>query len=103
MEKENLITVVDFCRYYKVDLSFVQTLEQRGLIETVRAEQAVFVQVDHLASLERLIRIHHDLDIPAENLDVISQLIVELESLHQEIRSLEQRLGFYEQFENSTE
>jgi chaperone modulatory protein CbpM len=103
MEKENLIAVVDFCRYYEVDLSFVQTLEQHGLIETVRSEQTVFVQADRLASLEKLIRIHRDLDIPAESLDVISQLITELESLHQEISSLEKRLGFYEQFENTPE
>lgn len=103
MENENLIAVVDFCRYYKVDQSFVQVLEQHGLVETVRLEQTVFVQMDHLASLEKLVRLHRDLDIPAENLDIISQLLSEVESLRREVRRLRNQVGFYEKLENTPE
>ncbi|HLY69993.1 MAG TPA: chaperone modulator CbpM [Puia sp.] len=96
MENENLISIAEFCRYHHVDSDFIQILEQNGLIETTMVQQSVYVQTDHLGQLEKFVRLHQELNIPAENLDIISHLLSRMENLQQEIKQLKNRLGFYE-------
>jgi chaperone modulatory protein CbpM len=100
MENENLISITEFCRYHHVDVDFIQLLQQNGLIETTIVQQTVYVQTDNLGQLEKFVRLHQELNIPAENLDIVSHLLNRMENLQHEINQLKNRLGFYEQFEN---
>jgi chaperone modulatory protein CbpM len=100
MENENLISITEFCHYHHVDTDFIQLLEQNGLIETTIVQQTVYVQTDDLGQLEKFVRLHQELNIPAENLDIVSHLLNRMENLQHEINQLKNRLGFYEQFEN---
>jgi chaperone modulatory protein CbpM len=100
MEKENLISITEFCRYHHVDPDFIQLLEQNGLVETTIVRQTVYVQTDDLGQLEKFVRLHQELNIPPENLDIVSHLLNRMENLQHEISQLKNRLGFYEQFEN---
>lgn len=102
MENENLISITEFCRYHHVDSGFIQLLEQNGLIETTIVQQTVYVQTDDLGQLEKFVRLHQELNIPAENLDIVSHLLNRMENLQHEINQLKNRLGFYEQFENKS-
>ena len=101
MENENLISITEFCRYHHVDVDFIQLLQQNGLIETTIVQQTVYVQTDNLGQLEKFVRLHQELNIPAENLDIVSHLLNRMENLQHEIKQLKNRLGFYEQFENN--
>jgi hypothetical protein len=60
------------------------------------------VQTDNLGQLEKFVRLHQELNIPAENLDIVSYLLNRMENLQHEISHLKNRLGFYEQFENKS-
>jgi chaperone modulatory protein CbpM len=102
MENENLISITEFCRYHHVDVDFIQLLQQNGLIETTIVQQTVYVQTDNLGQLEKFVRLHQELNIPAENLDIVSHLLNRMENLQHEINQLKNRLGFYEQFENKS-
>ncbi|HSZ86697.1 MAG TPA: chaperone modulator CbpM [Puia sp.] len=102
MENENLISITEFCRYHHVDSDFIQLLQQNGLIETTIVQQTVYVQTDNLGQLEKFVRLHQELNIPAENLDIVSHLLNRMENLQHEIKLLKNRLGFYEQFENNS-
>jgi hypothetical protein len=102
MENENLISITEFCRYHHVDSGFIQLLEQNGLIETTIVQQTIYVQTDNLNQLEKFVRLHQELNIPAENLDIVSHLLNRMENLQHEINQLKNRLGFYEQFENKS-
>ena len=102
MENENLISITEFCRYHHVDSDFIQLLEQNGLIETTIVQQTVYVQTDDLGQLEKFVRLYQELNIPAENLDIVSHLLNRMENLQHEINQLKNRLGFYEQFENKS-
>jgi len=100
MENESLISVTEFCSYHHLDIQFIQLLEQNGLIETTIVEQKTYLPFEQLGQLEKLIRLHQELEIDAQNLDVVSHLLQRMEHLQQEILQLKNRLVFYEHFEN---
>jgi chaperone modulatory protein CbpM len=101
MDNEMLISVIEFCRYHDIDMDFIQSLEQSGLIETQEVQQAAFVHADNLRRLEKFVRLHQELNLPADSLDIVSHLLNRLEGLQHEINQLKNRLGFYERLENN--
>ena len=96
MKSEHLILVSEFCVYHHVEIAFVDSLEQQGLIDTITIEQVVYVKPEQLGRLEKLVRLHQDLAIHAEDLDVVSNLLERLEGLQQQLTHLQNRLVFYE-------
>lgn len=96
MQTDNLISVREFCVYHQIEITFVQTLAQHGLIETVVVEQAVYLEPAQLGRLEKLVRLHQDLAIHPDDLDVIADLLDRLEQLQHQVVQLQNRLAFYE-------
>lgn len=96
MQSEGLISVREFCGHHHLEITFVQTLEQHGLIQTVTVEQALYVQPAQLPQLEKFVRLHQELAIHADDLDVVNDLLERLEDLQQQVTQLQNRLSFYE-------
>lgn len=96
MQAESLISILDFCGYHQLELTFVQTLEQRGLVELITIEQALYVRPEEVARLEKFVRLHQELAIHADDLDIVSELLDRVENLQQQINDLHNRLAFYE-------
>jgi len=101
MENENLIPIAEFCRYHRVDVAFIHLLEQSGLIGTTILQQTVYVRIEDLSQLEKFVRLHQDLEIPADNLDIVSHLLNRMEDLQREIKQLQNRITFYEKLSNN--
>ncbi len=91
-----LISVRDFCVYSHVETTFITHLEERGLIETMVIEQISYVPFEQLPQLEKFVRLHQDLAIHPDDLDVVNDLTERLEGVQQELTSLRNRLLFYE-------
>jgi chaperone modulatory protein CbpM len=96
MENDQLIAIETFCTYYNVEYSFVESLRDHDLIETVVVNEARFLQIPHLSRIERIIRLHQDLDINLEGIEAIQGLLGRIEHLDKELASLRNRLRFYE-------
>ncbi len=96
MITNQLISVRDFCVYSHVETTFVTHLEERGLIQTTIVEQTMYIPFDELPRLEKYVRLHQELAIHPDDLDVVNDLTERLESLQQELISLRNRLVFYE-------
>lgn len=96
MQAPTLISIFDFCVHHHVEVTFVETLAYNGLIETTTVEQAVYIQPEQLTRLEKFVRLHQDLAIHADDLDVVSDLLDRLEGLQQTVVTLQNRLVFYE-------
>ncbi|GAB3757652.1 chaperone modulator CbpM [Spirosoma pomorum] len=97
MNAEDMIPVHDFCVYHHIEISFVQSLEQRGLVETTTVEQSLYVLPSQVARLEKLVRLHQELEIHADDLDVVSNLLDRVEDLQQQVTRLQNQLSFYRQ------
>lgn len=93
---ENLIPASIFCSQHRIEVSFIHSLQDYGLIETTTTEQEVFLQADQLQEIERLMRLHYDLHINLEGIDAVTQLLKRLEKMQEELTYLKNRLRLYE-------
>lgn len=96
MQPDSLLSVQMFCTYHHVELAFVQTLEQRGLIQTVTFEETLYIDPEQVGQLEKFVRLHQDLAIHADDLDVVSELLERIDGLQRQVTQLQNRLAFYE-------
>ncbi|TZF86094.1 hypothetical protein FW774_03290 (plasmid) [Pedobacter sp. BS3] len=99
METSNLILVSEFCTHHHIDVSFISILEQSGLIQTKIIRKTAYLPHEQLNRVERLVRLHQDLDIQADDLDVVAGLLDRMENLQQQVTELKNRLSFYERLE----
>lgn len=93
MQKENLIPV-DVCKtHYKVEISFLRTLDQYGFIHLVSVEERQFIDTEELQTLEKFIRLHYDLDINMEGIEAINFLLERVQNMQYEIEHLKSKLN----------
>jgi hypothetical protein len=90
-----LIPQEECCMQYNIEVTFIQTLNEYGLIETITIEEKPFIPVSQLHELEKFIRLHYDLDINMEGIDVIAHLLSKVKNLQNEIGYLKNRLQVY--------
>jgi hypothetical protein len=93
---KNLIALNEFCVNHNIEISFVSSLQQNGLIEVTTIKEAAFIEADQLQQLEKIIRFYYELDINLEGIETINHLLQRINSLQDEIISLKNRLGLYE-------
>ena len=96
METEYLIAVDEFCASHNIEISFISSLHQSGLIEITTIKNSGFIEADQLRQLEKYIRLYYELDINLEGIETIDHLLLHINSMQDEIRSLRNRLRLYE-------
>ncbi|QGY46103.1 MerR family transcriptional regulator [Maribellus comscasis] len=93
---DDLIAVNEFCVNHNVEISFINLLQQNGLIEISIIESKYFVEKEQLPQLEKFVRFYYDLDINLEGIETITYLLQRIENQQNEIVVLKNRLRFYE-------
>ena len=96
MLPSDLIPAYDFCVHHHVEITFLRTLDRRGIIDVVTVEQTDYVRPEQLTRLERLVRLHQELAIHPDDLDIVSNLLEQVEELQRQVVGLRNRLRFYE-------
>ncbi len=96
MQTEQLILTDTFCISHNVDYAFIRSLYENGLIEITTREEKTFIPESSLEFTEKLIRLHNDLEINLEGVEVVTYLLEQLKQQQQEILKLQNRLRFYE-------
>lgn len=95
MEK-NLIAITTLCSYYKIEFSFINELQRIGLIQVVIIEQDQFIHQDQISDLEKMIRLHNELNVNIEGIDIVFNLLNKEKELREELNTLKNRLRLYE-------
>lgn len=93
MEAENLIPARQFCIHYNIEYAFIDSLCDYGLIEIVTVQDTLFIRKEQVKNIEKMMRLHYDLDINLEGIDAIAHLLQRVDELQNEILSLRNRLG----------
>lgn len=96
METKNLILIEVFCTHHNIEISFIDSLHEFGLIEIVIVEDAKYIPHEQLSEVEKLIRLYYELNINLEGIDVISNLQKRINDLQQELTVAKNKLRIYE-------
>jgi hypothetical protein len=96
MQTEFLVAVDEFCASHDIEISFISSLQQNGLIEITTIEQTGFIDAGQLPQVEKFIRFYYELDINIEGIETISHMLDRIRSMQDEIIALRNRLRLYE-------
>jgi len=94
MENDELIPAEDFCIYHNIEYSFINSLEDSGLIRIQSVEQHIYIPVEELQKLEKFVRLHYDLDINVEGIETINYLLEKIDKMNKEIMQLRNKINF---------
>jgi len=95
MSEPELISTQEFCTRHHVEPNFIYSLREYGLIDVVSNEGNDYLSTDRLNELEKIARLHYDLNINMEGIDVILHLLKQLENAQSELTELQHQLKFY--------
>lgn len=96
MDEKYLVAIDEFCASHKIEISFVSSLQESGLIELTTVRESNFIEVEQLVKLEKFIRLYYELDINLEGIETINYLLLRINSMNDEIRLLRNTLRLYE-------
>ncbi len=96
MQTEEMIPADEFCIHHNIELSFIYSLKESGLVETVSTEEKIFLPVNQLPNLEKLVRLYYEMDINLEGMETITYLLQRMNAMQQQLIQLSNRLSRYE-------
>lgn len=96
MRTEEMISANEFCIYHNIDLSFITSLKDSGLIAITTVEEKIFVPVSELSKIEKLVRLYYEMDINLEGIETISYLLQRMNEMQEQVLHLNNRLRRYE-------
>ncbi|MDC8001739.1 chaperone modulator CbpM [Aequorivita todarodis] len=96
MAREKYILVSHYCAQTHIEDSFVKQLHEYGLISFEEKQNDVFIDEKDISEIERMFRLHHELGINFEGLDVIKQMLKRMQKMEREMDLLQKRLRLYE-------
>lgn len=96
MEAQELIIIDVFCQEYQIEINLINDLEAFGLIETIVQNENKYLDKSQLVHVEKIIRLHNDLNINKEGIEIILDLLEKEKQLLSEIKNLKNRLDLYE-------
>lgn len=96
MHTEEMIPANEFCIHHNIELSFILSLNEYGLIEIISTEEKILLPANQLSHLEKLVRLHYEMDINLEGIETITYLLKRIKDMQQQITMLTNRLKIYE-------
>lgn len=94
--QEDLIQAEEYAAQSHTDITFINLLNEYGLIEITLMEDIRFIPLQQLPVLEKYTRLHYELDINLEGIEAISHLLQKINTLQGEIDNLKNRARLYE-------
>ena len=96
MNLENYIPLNQLCLSYKVEMSFFFLLNEYDLIEIISIEKSQFIHKDKARDIEKIIRMHQELEINFEGIETIFNLLEKINTLQEELVATKNKLKMYE-------
>ncbi len=96
MNNSILIATETLCLHYDIEVSFVEDLGTIGLIQIETIDQNKFIHQDQISDFEKIVRLHQELKLNLEGIDVVLNLLEKERALRGEIQTLKSKLMLYE-------
>ncbi len=98
MNTKHLISIQILCSHYDIEISFVDALTKMGLIQIEIIEQDQYIHQDQISNLEKIIRLHNELNVNLEGIDIVFNLLEKERELRNELNTLKNKLRLYEHY-----
>lgn len=96
MRTNYLVAVDEFCANHNIETTFINSLQESGLVEITTIKESVFIDSAQLRQLEKIVRLYYELDINLEGIETINYLLKKISSLQDEVMMLRNTLSIYE-------
>ena len=96
MNTENFIQIKEICLYYKVETSFLEEVEKAGLVELATYKKERYLHLKYITTIEKILRLHTELRVNIEGIDVIFNLLDKMGRLQEELNEARDKIELYE-------
>lgn len=96
MVEKRYILLQNYCEHSKIEDEFIRNLFEYGLISVEKQDNQEVIHENEISEIEKLFRLHTDLGINYEGLDVISEMLKRVRNMEKEMEILRKRLRLYE-------
>ncbi len=97
MENKKYIEITKLCEYYQIPEGFFVELQETGLLEPpVFDEKQKAIDEDYLSELEKIMRLHFDLEINMQGIETVLNLLNRIQELERELEMLRNQLRIYQ-------
>jgi len=85
---DKYILIRTICTHYGLEQDFLDRLNETSLISYHIKDQDIYINKDQIGNLEKIIRLHYDLGINFEGIDVIFNLMERITEMEAELKLL---------------
>jgi hypothetical protein len=96
METNNLVLIDQLCSNCDVEVSFINSLNENGLIQIIVLDDKKYISNEQLKDVERAIHFHYELNINIEGIEVIYSLLKQINDLQQELSLAKNKLSLFD-------
>jgi chaperone modulatory protein CbpM len=96
MNTQHFIPVTTLSTHYELEVSFFSSLSETGLIRIEIIGETGYIHEDLMPDLEKMIRLHRELELNTEGIDIVMNLLKKMDELKEELAYTKSRLRLYE-------
>jgi hypothetical protein len=93
-----MIPADEFCASHNIEITFINSLQEAGLIEVTTIRETEYIHKNQLNELEKIVRLYYEMDINLEGIETVIHLLQRINVMQDEITLLKNRLRLYEGF-----
>ncbi|MBK9733805.1 MAG: chaperone modulator CbpM [Saprospiraceae bacterium] len=96
MVNNNFVLAEKFCTHHDIEISFINSLGEYGLVDVIAFENSLYLANDSLHNIEKMMRLHFDLGVNIEGIEVIENLLQQIQTLHHELKAANNKLKLFD-------
>jgi hypothetical protein len=96
MNLENFISLTQLSTHYEIEVDFLHKLNEYDLVEIFSIDDEKYLESESINHFEKILRIHNDLEVNIESIDIVFNLLKKIEELQSELESAKNKLRLYE-------
>ena len=93
----NYIAIEEFCTYHGVQVALLREFADFGLVRLQQQNQQDYLPAEEIEKAERMLRLHAELGINKEGLEIILNMRDQMLSINSELETIRYRLQQLEQ------
>lgn len=98
MKTDKFLLITEICQYYHIESDFFEEIEYHQLLEIHQISGQKFIHQKQLNRLEKILRLHDELDLNLQGIDVVFGMMKRIEKLEKELRQAKSKLNVLENY-----